>query len=139
MSDSDQDDYDSEDDVYRPHYLPDGTQGCSFSRIDPKDLALDFPRTTSSPAYLTCLRQNYNVLRLMSGLGSCAFSNEKLENERLERERLAKERARQEAAATKINAAVRGWFFRKTVLWNLHTEVGRANQQMRIERDLRAS
>ena len=52
-------------------HQPSGT--CNFSRID--NAKLDFSAATGSDGAITIYAVNYNVLRLMSGMGGLAYSN----------------------------------------------------------------
>ena len=49
-------------------HQPSGT--CNFSRIDNAQLVMD-----GTPAACECYAVNYNVLRIMSGMGGLAYSN----------------------------------------------------------------
>ena len=53
-------------------HQPSGT--CNFSRIDNAELTLT-PSTNLSSANVTVFAVNYNVLRVMSGMGGLAYSN----------------------------------------------------------------
>ena len=52
-------------------YQPNGT--CNFSRID--DAKLTLTLTHSRSAEIRIYARNYNVLRIMSGMGGLAYSN----------------------------------------------------------------
>ena len=55
-------------------HQPSGT--CNFSRIDNATLSLTFNSTQASGARsLKLYAVNYNVLRIMSGMGGLAYSN----------------------------------------------------------------
>ena len=61
-------------------HQPSGT--CNFSRIDKAEIIFDAVSrfTTTDPTSvsgntITCYAINYNVLRIMSGMGGLAFSN----------------------------------------------------------------
>ena len=53
-------------------HQPSGT--CNFSRIDNAKMVFTSPWETS-PSTLTVYAVNYNVLRIMSGMGGLAYSN----------------------------------------------------------------
>ena len=54
-------------------HQPSGT--CNFSRIDNAQLIGDNMNATSGGTALHCYAVNYNVLRIMSGMGGLAYSN----------------------------------------------------------------
>ena len=54
-------------------HQPSGT--CNFSRIDNASLSLTTPSALDSGAELKVYAVNYNVLRIMSGMGGLAYSN----------------------------------------------------------------
>ena len=54
-------------------HQPSGT--CNFSRIDTVDLKVDTIGNPEQKLVDTCYAVNYNVLRIMSGMGGLAYSN----------------------------------------------------------------
>jgi hypothetical protein len=54
-------------------HQPSGT--CNFSRIDNATLSLKYNDTLDSDSVLKVFAVNYNVLRIMSGMGGLAYSN----------------------------------------------------------------
>ena len=54
-------------------HQPSGT--CNFSRIDSAQLVFDSITSNGSDTGLTIFAVNYNVLRIMSGMGGLAYSN----------------------------------------------------------------
>jgi hypothetical protein len=54
-------------------HQPSGT--CNFSRIDTATLHIDSTGITSAAGKIRVFSVNYNVLRIMSGMGGCAYSN----------------------------------------------------------------
>ncbi len=54
-------------------HQPSGT--CNFSRIDNAKLLLAFNSTNTAPFTIKVFATNYNVLRVMSGMGGLAYSN----------------------------------------------------------------
>ena len=54
-------------------YQPSGT--CNFSRIDNAQLELKLPTNAQNNSNLSVYAHNYNVLRIMSGMGGLAYSN----------------------------------------------------------------
>lgn len=54
-------------------HQPSGT--CNFSRIDNTTLKLDLAQTQSDDSRIAIYCVNYNVLRVMSGMGGLAYSN----------------------------------------------------------------
>ena len=58
-------------------HQPSGT--CNFSRIDNARLVLNLTKQTGNGAFvaqtLNVFAMNYNVLRIMSGMGGLAYSN----------------------------------------------------------------
>jgi hypothetical protein len=54
-------------------YQPSGT--CNFSRIDNSVLVLDINNVVNPSSRIKYFARNYNVLRIMSGMGGLAYSN----------------------------------------------------------------
>ena len=54
-------------------HQPSGT--CNFSRIDNAQMSFSDPAITNADKTLTVYAVNYNVLRIMSGMGGLAYSN----------------------------------------------------------------
>ena len=54
-------------------HQPSGT--CNFSRIDSSEFELTSPASTAATTILQMYAINYNVLRIMSGMGGLAYSN----------------------------------------------------------------
>ena len=54
-------------------HQPSGT--CNFSRLDNVSMKFDFTKTVSSSDQLLVYAINYNVLRIMSGMGGLSYSN----------------------------------------------------------------
>jgi hypothetical protein len=54
-------------------HQPSGT--CNFSRIDNAEMSFTNPAITNTAKTLTIYAVNYNVLRIMSGMGGLAYSN----------------------------------------------------------------
>ena len=54
-------------------HQPSGT--CNFSRIDDAEMVFDTVAKSSGGNTLNCYAINYNVLRIMSGMGGLAYSN----------------------------------------------------------------
>ena len=54
-------------------HQPSGT--CNFSRIDSAQLHLTFKNNPHSSARVFVYAVNYNILRIMSGMGGLAYSN----------------------------------------------------------------
>ena len=54
-------------------HQPSGT--CNFSRIDSSELKITGTSALSNSNYVYIYAKNYNILRIMSGMGGVAFSN----------------------------------------------------------------